>query len=189
MYIAVGLVALPLAAATVNVRVTNASGAAIENAVVYAIPSQPVPVGRKVAVMDQINRAFVPHVLPIQTGTWVEFPNSDQILHHVFSVSPTKQFQTPLYVGKPPRPIQFPKTGVAELGCTIHEEMNGFIVVVDTPYFATTTKAGRVSIADVAAGDYMLRVWYRGMRSEPPPQTLNIRGDSEVTATIVASAK
>ncbi len=56
--------------------------------------------------MDQVNRRFVPHVLPIQTSTWVEFPNSDQIVHQIFSESPIRRFSSPLYVGKPARPIQ-----------------------------------------------------------------------------------
>ena len=182
------LLAFPLGAATINIQVTNSGGAPLENAVVYAIPPQPLPLVRKTAVMDQINRTFVPHVLPIQTGTWVEFPNSDKVLHQIFSISPVKKFSTPLYIGKPARPIQFPIAGVAELGCTIHEEMSAFVVVVDTPYFATTTKAGSASIADVVAGDYKLRVWYPGMSSEPEPQALTV-GDGDVSARIVAPAK
>jgi plastocyanin len=182
------LISLAASAATIQVRVTNASGAPVENAVVYALPAHPLPLAKRTAVMDQINRQFVPHVLPIQTATWVEFPNSDQILHEVFSESPIRRFHSPLYVGKPARPIQFPTTGVAQIGCTIHEEMNAYIVVVDTPYFATTTKAGLVSLNDVAVGAYTLRVWYEGMRSEPKPQALAV-GDADVMATIAVSGK
>jgi hypothetical protein len=85
------LIALPLSAATIDVQVAAANGAAVTDAVVYAIPDGPVPpVGRKVATMDQKDRTFIPHVLPIQTGTWVEFPNSDDIRHQVYSLSPAK---------------------------------------------------------------------------------------------------
>jgi plastocyanin len=188
MLCAAVLIALPAPAATIQVRVTNASGAAVENAVVYAVPSHPMPLVKRTAVMDQINRQFVPHVLTIQTATWVEFPNSDQILHEVFSESTIRRFHSPLYVGKPARPIQFPTPGVAQIGCTIHEEMIGYIVVVDTPYFAMTTKAGSASLTNVAPGAYSLRVWYEGMRSEPKAQALGV-GEEDVTASIVVSGK
>jgi plastocyanin len=181
------LIALPVAAATVDVRVTNKSGAPIESAVVYAVPAAPVPLTeRRVAVMDQVNRAFVPHVLPVQTGTWVEFPNSDQIMHQVFSASPARKFSTPLYVGKGARPIQFPTTGVVAVGCTIHEEMTGYIVVVDTHHFATTAKSGRATMSNVPPGDYLLRVWFPGMRTEPKTQALTLGPNDAANATIVA---
>ena len=179
--------ALPLAAATLEVRVATPSGTPVDEAVVYALPSQPMPVARKTSTMDQVNRTFVPHVLAIQTGSWVEFPNSDQILHQVFSNSPVRKFSTPLYVGKPARPVQFPASGVAEIGCTIHEQMNAYIVIVDTPFFATTTKSGTVSIPDVTAGDYAIRVWYPGMRTEPQPQKISVTGSERVPVSITTS--
>src|SRR5205809_4802272 len=105
------LMTVPLSAATIDVRVADAKGSPVKDAVVYAIPETPIPVGHKVATMDQVNRTFVPHILPIQTGTWVEFPNSDDVRHQVYSTSPAKRFQLPLYVGKPASPVQFNKAG------------------------------------------------------------------------------
>lgn len=175
------LLALPLGAATVDVRVTDGAGKAVENAVVYAIPSTPIPVGRKVAVMDQKDRTFMPHVLPVQTGTWVEFPNSDNIRHQVYSVSPARRFQLPLYIGKPAIPIQFSTAGVVAIGCNIHEQMSAYIVVVDTPYFATAT-GGNASLRDLGAGQYTLRVWYPGMRTEPKSQSLTLAANDQAKA-------
>lgn len=174
---------LPLSAATLDVRVTSTGDAPVVNAVVYAIPATPAPLVKRTAVMDQINRTFVPHVLPVQTGTWVEFPNSDNVRHQVFSVSPARRFSTPLYVGKPARPMHFPTAGVVALGCTVHEQMSAFIVIVDTPHFATTAKEGRAAIADIPAGRYTLKVWYPGMKTEPKPRTINV-GDENQTLTV-----
>ena len=84
----------------------------------------------------------------------------DRIMHQIFSESPIRKFSSPLYVGKPARPIQFPTSGVAQIGCTIHEEMRGYIVVVDTPYFATTPKNGQVSLAKLEPGQYAVKVWH-----------------------------
>jgi plastocyanin len=170
---AIALLAIPLSAASLDVKVTDAGGKAIENAVVYAIPATSVPVGRKVAVMDQKDRIFIPHVLPVQTGTWVEFPNSDNIRHQVYSVSPARRFQLPLYIGKPAIPIQFKNPGIVAIGCNIHEQMSAYIVVVDTPYFATAA-GGRSLLRDLPAGQYTLRMWHPGMRKEPAAQTISL---------------
>lgn len=182
--VAAVLIALPLGAATLEVKVAKRGGAPVDEAVVYAVPSTLMPLERKVAVMDQVDRTFVPHVLPVQTGTWVEFPNSDNIRHQVFSLSPARRFQLPLYVGKPARPIQFPEAGIVAIGCNIHEQMNGYIVVVDTPYFATTVK-GVATIPNVAAGDYTLRVWHPGMKNEPKAQALKLGASDKQSLTIV----
>ena len=182
------LLTFPLGAATLDVRVSNAAGAGVEDAVVYAIPSTPVPVGHKVAVMDQIERVFVPHVLPIQTGTWVEFPNSDNIRHQVYSVSPARRFQLPLYIGKPAYPVQFPTAGVVAIGCNIHEQMSAYIVVVDTPYFARTDGA-TATLRDLPAGQYTVRVWYPRMRAEPEPKTVTLGADGAAPISFVVAGR
>lgn len=176
---------LSLRAADVAVVVT-AGDDAVKDAVVYAVPSAPLPLAKRTAVMDQINRTFVPHVLPVQTGTWVEFPNSDQVRHQVFSTSPARRFSTPLYVGKPARPIQFPTAGIVALGCTVHEQMSAYVVVVDTPFFATTGSDGRAVISGVPTGHYTLRVWYPNMRTEPAAQPLAVTAEDVSVAVNVA---
>ncbi|MCU1347761.1 MAG: putative secreted protein [Acidobacteria bacterium] len=186
------LTALPLSvalsAATLDIQVASANGAPVQDAVVYAIPARPIPAGHKVASMDQKDRMFVPHVLPVQTGTWVEFPNSDNIRHQVYSLSPARRFQLPLYTGKPAFPLQFSKSGIVLLGCNIHEQMNAYIVVVDTPYFGKT-EAGRTSLNDVEAGQYTLHVWYPDMRAEPAPQSVTLGPNDHPSLSFVASAK
>ena len=172
------------AAATIQVNVVDNAGKPVRDAVVYAVPPTSIPVGRKVAVMDQMDRTFVPHVLPVQTGTWVEFPNSDNIRHTVYSVSPARRFQLPLYIGKPAFPIQFPNAGVVSLGCNIHEQMSAFIIVVDTPHFAKIEE-GPASITDVAPGQYTLKVWYPRMRKEPAAKTLMVGAADPAPVTFV----
>ena len=162
-------------AATLVVEVRDSRGAAVANAVVYAIPEgRPVPPPKRSAIMDQKNRMFVPHVLPIQTGTTVSFPNSDDIRHQVYSFSPAKTFQLPLYKGTPGSPIVFDKPGVVVLGCNIHDRMSAYVVVVDTPHFAMTPRNGRVELAGLGAAEYSVHVWTPESSAEPPaiPVTL-----------------
>jgi plastocyanin len=119
------------------------------------------------AVMDQQNKTFVPHVLAILVGTAVSFPNRDNIRHHVYSFSPAKRFELPLYIGTPAAPVVFDKPGVVVLGCNIHDWMAGYVYVSATPHFAKTGEDGTARLADLPPGAYEARVWHPRMRGEP----------------------
>ena len=127
----------------------------LESARAAALPAAP---GAR-AVMDQRGSQFVPHVLVVQAGTSVAFPNSDQIQHQVYSFSATKRFELPLYAGKQVGPIRFDQPGIVVLGCNIHDWMIGYIAVVDTPYFGKSDAQGRVVI-DAPPGSYKLQAWH-----------------------------
>jgi plastocyanin len=185
--LALGLT-LPAVAATIDVRVQDGRGGAVRDAVVYAIPEgRQLPVAKKTAVMDQKNRMFIPHVLPVQTGTSVRFPNSDDIRHHVYSFSPAKPFQLPLYKGTPANPLVFDRAGVVTLGCNIHDQMSAYIVVVDTPYFEKA-EGGRATLRDLEPGRYTVHVWYPEMRDEPKSESVTVAGDQRVELSFVAGA-
>lgn len=165
------------AAGTIDALVRDARGAAVRDAVVYAIPERlPVSMVKRTATMDQRDRTFIPHVLPVQTGTSVNFPNSDDVRHHVYSFSPAKTFQLPLYKSEPSNPVVFDKAGIVALGCNIHDRMTAFIVVVNTPYFAKSETDGRLSIPDLPPGRYAVSVWYPDIRKMIPPATINVVG-------------
>jgi plastocyanin len=171
--------------ATLTVDVRNVRAQAVRDAVVYAVPEgKTFPLAKKTATMDQKNRMFVPHVLPVQTGTSVKFPNSDDIRHQVYSFSTAKTFQLPLYAGTPSTPIVFDKAGVATLGCNIHDRMSAYIVVVDTPYFAATGAKGRVTLSDLSAGKYNVYVWHSDLKTEPLAVTLAANDQRPITFTL-----
>ena len=180
------LLAFPVAAATIDVRVQDARGRGVNDAVVYAVPEgRQLPLARRTAVMDQKNRMFIPHVLPVQTGTAVQFPNSDDVRHHVYSFSPAKPFQLPLYKGTPANPEVFDRAGVVTLGCNIHDQMSAFIVVVDTPYFEKTPAGGQATLKNVDGGRYTVRVWYPDMRDEPQPRSITVSDGERVSVSFV----
>ena len=180
------LLVVPTArAATLTVDVRNARGAVVRDAVVYAVAEgRNLPLAKATAVMDQRNRTFVPHVLPVQTGTAVSFPNSDDVRHQVYSFSPAKTFQLPLYEGTPANPILFDKPGVVTIGCNIHDRMTAYIVVVDTPYFAATSKDGQVTLPNVAAGKYVVRVWHADLKADAAAVTLATTGRETLSFTL-----
>lgn len=130
--------------------------------VVYLLPVIRVEftAPEKPAVMDQINLNFEPHVLPVQLGTKVIFPNSDKIRHSVFSNSKTGKFDFGTYSPGSEKSIICEKAGVLPLLCYIHHDMSAYIVVVETPYFAKTDDDGEYLIKDIPSGKYKMVFWH-----------------------------
>jgi plastocyanin len=116
--------------------------------------------GRPMPQVAQSNKSFVPHVLVIEAGTPVQFPNKDPFLHNVFSLFEGKRFDLGFYEAGSSKTVHFDRPGVSFLFCNIHPEMSGAVIVVDTPYFGTSDRTGRVAIANVPDGRYELNVWY-----------------------------
>lgn len=174
-------------AATLEVEVRGGNGALLDGAVVFAIPDRPQPgPPPRDAIMDQMNRTFVPHVLPVQKGTRVRFPNHDNVRHQVYSFSEAKRFQLPLYQGTPGAPVVFDKPGVVALGCNIHDRMSAYIVVVDTPHFGLTEK-GHSTLRDLPAGQYSVHVWREGLRGEPAAQAVALAAAETRTVSFALS--
>jgi plastocyanin len=149
--------------AELRVSVKDHKGKPVADAVIVAVPLDSKnalrgkPAGEAV---DQIDKQFVPYVKPVFVGATVRFPNSDNIRHQVYSFSPAKKFELPLYGGLDATPVIFDKPGVVVLGCNIHDWMIGYIYVSETPFFAKTGAAGSAVIADLPVGEYTVRVWH-----------------------------
>jgi plastocyanin len=153
----------PVGAAEIDAVVKDRQGRAVVDAVVVAVPvgSMPrfaPPAARE--IMDQIDSEFEPRVKPVLVGSSVYFPNKDNIRHQVYSFSPAKPFELPLYAGTPANPVVFDKPGVVVVGCNIHDWMIGYIYVSESPYFAKTGLDGTARLADLPARDYVVRVWH-----------------------------
>lgn len=144
----------------IRVQVTDQAGTGLSGAVV-AVEVDGVPRTTSSARAEMAQRAmrFVPAVLVVQTGTAVSFPNFDTIRHHVYSFSAIKPFEIRLYAGTPQTPVVFDRPGVAALGCNIHDGMNAWMVVVDTPRFTQADDRGYAEL-DLPAGEHVLRVWH-----------------------------
>ena len=148
--------------ATVSVTVLDAAGKPLRDAVAFLESPQAKRATKPTpgAELTQKNKAFLPQVLVVTTGTSVMFPNLDTVRHHVYSFSPAKRFELKLYVGTPANPVVFDQAGVVVMGCNIHDQMVAHLLVVDTPYFGVTNAEGVLALNDVPAGDYSLRTWH-----------------------------
>ena len=165
----------PASASSALVTVTDADGERLEHAVISFHGKTPqIAHDQTVAIMDQQTRQFAPTVLPIQQGTDVSFPNSDDVRHHVYSFSHPNNFELKLYHGERNAPVRFDHPGVVVLGCNIHDGMIGYLQVVDTPWFDKTGTDGLATVDRVPPGDYTLQVWHPdlGMRYERRPVSL-----------------
>ncbi|MCX6956124.1 MAG: carboxypeptidase regulatory-like domain-containing protein [Verrucomicrobia bacterium] len=130
-------------------------------AVVFLAGDFPKPTTPAVTQLIQKDLAFVPALLPVRTGTKVEFPNLDDQFHNIFSYSPPKRFDLGRYrPDERPIPSQiFDVAGLVTLRCDIHEHMRGVILVLDTPHFVMTDPAGNFRLTGLPPGRYALKAW------------------------------
>src|SRR5207244_10823839 len=128
---------------------------------------------------DQINLKFDPHVLVILKGTTVKFPNSDEIRHNVFSPDPPR-FDLGTYPQNEKRYHQFDEAGIWTMLCNVHAEMSAYVIVTETPYFATTGKDGKFVLKDVPPGKYTLKVWHEKAK----PASLQIEVSESPTVNL-----
>ena len=167
-------------AATINGRTAS-------DAVVYLQSQEATPPAAPPmrVVMDQKNLAFVPDVLPVARGTVVEFTNSDDVQHNVFSPSAIAgKFNLGSYGPGARRTVTLNEPGDVRVLCNIHMEMEAHILVLDGPHFSIVAADGSYLIPDVPAGTYTLKIWQG--RWLPFAQTVDLAGGGSLTVNIAA---
>ncbi len=152
-------------AAALVVKVTRPDGRPVAGAVVllHGPPGSKAPLPATF-IVDQVNQTFTPDLIVIPVGSTVTFPNSDKVSHQVYSFSPSKRFQLPLYRGTPYPPVAFVNAGIVTLGCNIHDDMIAYLVVTDAGWFGRTAQDGSWSASNLPAGNFRVEVWHPRMR-------------------------
>ena len=151
------------------------------DAVVYvaAIPGKTFQAPAKHAEVDQKNLVFLPHVLPVQVGTTVDFKNDDAVLHNVFSPDACcNRFNLGTWPQGQSRSYTFKNECQATLLCKVHPEMEGFVVAVPTPYYAVTKADGSFDIKNVPDGQYTLKVWHPKLKGTQ--KAVKVAGNTQV---------
>jgi len=166
-------------AGTISGKVTGVSGASL--VYVEAIAGKTFPAPAEQPVVAQRRLMFQPHILPVQQGSTVEFLNSDGVAHNVFwpSVGGNKKLAHNLgtWPQNEKRAFKFDAVGAVPLLCNVHPEMNGYIVVVPTPYFALTSESGEYKIENVPDGSYSLAAWHEGIKNQS--KHVDVAGDAK----------
>src|SRR5687767_9462701 len=167
--------------AEIAALVKDAAGKPLAEAVVVAVPSDGsvrMPAKAREDAIFQVDKEFVPKVSVVLAGTAIAFPNNDTVRHHVYSFSPAKKFELPLYQGVPSKPVVFDQPGVVVLGCNIHDWMVAYVYVSESPHFAKSGADGNATITGLPPGAYVVRAWH--------PQ---LEGDEVQTRKVVDLSK
>ena len=175
---------LAASAGTITGKVSGVNG----ESVVYVdtIQGKTFPAPTERPVMDQKGLMFQPHLLVVQQGTTVDFLNSDKVAHNVFWTSISGNKKLGHNLGTWPqgekRAFKFDNPGSVALLCNVHPEMSGYVVVVPTPYYATSDKSGTYKIENVPDGNYTVTAWHEG--GKPQSKQVAVSGDSKADFTL-----
>jgi plastocyanin len=164
-------------AASIMFEVTDQDGHPIPNAVVALVASSQAPADSGPAqqiIVDQRNEMFIPLVSVLTRGGSVIFTNGDRVRHHVYSFSPIKQFQFILNPGENSTPVKFDKSGVAAIGCNIHDKMVTYVYVTDSKWTTLTRSDGSGTIASVPKGEYTATIWHPQLKPGVPSPSQSI---------------
>jgi plastocyanin len=142
------------------------------------------------AAIDQVSLSFKPNVMVVPAGSKITFPNTDKVSHQVYSFSPTKRFQLPLYRGTPYPPLEFEKRGVVTLGCNIHDQMRAYLYVVEAQYYGRLDQQGSWRAPEVTPGEYTVQVWHPLSRDSAPlvDQRITVAATTQPLTLRVATA-
>lgn len=182
------------ASAQTTIKVVDQLNQPLEDAVVSFVFKGAPPatfVNSTPYIMDQVNKAFLPHVLVVPKGAQVSFPNSDDIRHHVYSFSEAKTFELRLYHGQPKAPLDFSESGIVVLGCNIHDSMVGYIYVYDDKPAMKSSALGLVTMPYAKEQLEAITIWHaRAKIGVDRLRTIKINdlkfvdGNSEVTLEV-----
>jgi len=179
----VGL-AVASSAGTISGQVSGVAGPSV--VYVDTISGKTFPAPTQHPVIDQKGLVFQPHVTAVQVGTTVDFLNSDSVAHNVFwtSIGGNKKLNHNL--GTWPKgdrkSFKFDTPGAVPILCNVHPEMSAYLVVVPTPYFATSDQAGNYKIENVPDGSYTVIAWHEGAKNGSKP--VSVSGDTKADFTL-----
>ena len=138
--------------------------------------------------IDQRDMVFQPHVLVVTAGTTVDFKNSDNVKHNIFSPSPgAGNMNLGTYGKEQTKPWTFDQIGDVVLLCNVHAEMSAWILVRQNPFFAVTGDDGKFEIKDVPTGRYTLKVWSERLSAEP--QEIDVKAGEAVEVSFELRSK
>ena len=175
---------LAASAGTISGQVSGVAG----QSVVYvdAISGKTFPAPAEHPVIDQKGLVYQPHVAAVLVGTTVDFLNSDSVAHNVFWTSIGGNKKLGHNLGTWPKgekkSFKFDAPGAVPILCNVHPEMSAYLVVVQTPYFATSDQAGNYKIENVPDGSYTVIAWHEGAKNQSKP--VSVSGDTKADFTL-----
>jgi len=181
---------LALTASSLGGSISGKLSGVTGSSVIYVdtIAGKSFPAPDQHPVINQKGLQILPHILVVQTGTTVDFLNSDKVAHNVFwpSVQGGGKKAPGHNLGTWPqgekRSFKFDQAGVAPILCNVHPEMSGYLVIVPTPYFAQTDSSGAYKVENVPDGQYTVTAWHEGSKTQSKPVVVS--GDVKADFTL-----
>jgi plastocyanin len=175
---------LAASAGTIRGQVSGISGPSV--VYVDTISGKTFPAPAEHPVIDQKGLVYQPHVTAVLVGTTVDFLNSDSVAHNVFWTSIGGNKKLGQNLGTWPKgekkSFKFDAPGAVPILCNVHPEMSAYLVVVPTPYFATSDQAGNYKIENVPDGSYTVIAWHEGAKNQSKP--VSVSGDTKADFTL-----
>jgi plastocyanin len=140
----------------------------------YKAPAQAV-------LLDQQGCQYHPHILAAMVGEPFKIRNSDPTLHNIHAL-PTKN--TEFNQGQPFQGMEMEHTFdmpevMIRIKCDVHPWMNGYMAVMDNPFYAVSAPDGTFSIKNVPAGTYTLEAWHETLGTQTMEVTVGEGGTAE----------
>jgi len=181
---------LALTASSLGGSISGKLSGVTGSSVIYVdtIAGKSFPAPDQHPVINQKGLQILPHILVVQTGTTVDFLNSDKVAHNVFwpSVQGGGKKAPGHNLGTWPqgekRSFKFDQAGVAPILCNVHPEMSGYLVIVPTPYFTQTDSSGAYKVENVPDGQYTVTAWHEGSKTQSKP--VAVSGDAKADFTL-----
>lgn len=136
----------------------------LQNVFLYVkegLADQEWPVSSDPVLLDQKGCRYGPHVLGVQAGQDIVIRNSDGILHNIH---PKPINNRSFNLGQPVEmetTRAFPNSEIMiPVVCDVHDWMQGYIGVVDHPFFAVSGSDGSFEISGLPAGEYVIEAWH-----------------------------
>lgn len=175
---------LAASAGTISGQVSGISGPSV--VYVDTISGKTFPAPAEHPVIDQKGLVYQPHITSVLVGTTVDFLNSDSVAHNVFWTSIGGNKKLGHNLGTWPKgekkSFKFDAPGAVPILCNVHPEMSAYLVVVPTPYFATSDQAGNYKIENVPDGSYTVIAWHEGAKNQSKP--VSVSGDTKADFTL-----
>ncbi len=106
---------------------------------------------------------FDPHICVLRTGQTLLIDNPDQVDHNTAAgLDKNDPFNALTHAGKSSERPRFKQAErlPAQVQCSIHPWMTGWLVVKDHPYVAVTDEHGRFELKNLPTGEHTFVVWH-----------------------------
>ncbi|NQZ31205.1 MAG: hypothetical protein HRU06_08000 [Oceanospirillaceae bacterium] len=173
---------------TLTVNVQDINGKAVPDMVVFLMPmdGQKVENSQHEIIISQSQKSFAPYISVTQVANPLRYSNRDDITHHIYSADKDNSFSFIIAPDQEVLKEASAQPAALAMGCNVHDWMSGHLLVLDTPYFSKTNKAGLASLNTNQGGNYQLSLWHPQLLTKANRQTqpITLNSDSGTNMSI-----